>query len=68
MNLLISLRLEQAMRLLQTDMRVKDVAHAVGYDDPLYFSRLFRRHYGCSPSEARRDVEQGVAAGLRDGG
>lgn len=57
MNLLISLRLEQAMRLLQTDMRVKDVAHAVGYDDPLYFSRLFRRHYGCSPSEVRRDVE-----------
>lgn len=68
MNLLISLRLEQAMRLLQTDMRVKDVAHAVGYDDPLYFSRLFRRHYGCSPSEARRDVEQGAAAGLRDDG
>ena len=57
MNLLISLRLEQAMRLLQTDMRVKDVAHAVGYDDPLYFSRLFKRHYGCSPSEARRDPE-----------
>ena len=56
------------MRLLQTDMRVKDVAHAVGYDDPLYFSRLFRRHYGCSPSEARRDVEQGAAAGLRDDG
>ena len=66
MNLLISLRLELAMRLLQTDMRVKDVAHAVGYDDPLYFSRLFKRHYGCSPSEARRDVEQGAAAGLRD--
>ena len=68
MNLLISLRLEQAMRLLQTDMRVKDVAHAVGYDDPLYFSRLFKRHYGCSPSEARRDVEQGAAARLRDDG
>ena len=66
MNLLISLRLEQAMRLLQTDMRVKDVAHAVGYDDPLYFSRLFKRHYGCSPSEARRDPEQGALAGLRD--
>ena len=68
MNLLISLRLEQAMRLLQTDMRVKDVAHAVGYDDPLYFSRLFKRHYGCSPSEARRDPEQRVAAGLGDEG
>ena len=67
MNLLISLRLEQAMRLLQTDMRVKDVAHAVGYDDPLYFSRLFKRHYGCSPSEARRDPEQRVAAGLGGG-
>ena len=53
MTLLVSLRLEQAMRLLQTDMPVKDVARAVGYDDPLYFSRLFRRHYGCPPSAAR---------------
>ncbi len=55
MNLLVALRLEQAMRLLQTDMRVKDVARAVGYEDPLYFSRLFKRHYGCAPSAARRE-------------
>ncbi len=54
MNLLIALRLEQAMRLLQTDMSVKDVARAVGYEDPLYFSRLFKRHYGCSPTAARK--------------
>ena len=54
MSFLIALRLERAMQLLQTDMLVKDVARAVGYDDPLYFSRLFKRHYGCSPEAARR--------------
>lgn len=54
MSFLVALRLEHAMQLLQTDMSVKDVARAVGYDDALYFSRLFKRHYGCSPSEARR--------------
>lgn len=53
MSLLISLRLERAVSLLQTGLPVKDVAHAVGYEDPLYFSRLFKRHYGISPSQAR---------------
>ena len=53
MNFLIARRLERAHQLLQTGMLVKDVAAAVGYDDPLYFSRLFKRHYGCSPQAAR---------------
>lgn len=53
MNFLIACRLEHAYRLLQTDMLVKDVAAAVGYDDPLYFSRLFKKHYGFSPQMAR---------------
>ena len=54
MSFLIALRLERAMQLLQTSLLVKDVARAVGYDDPLYFSRLFKRHYGCSPEAARQ--------------
>ena len=53
MSLLISLRLERAMQLLQTDLRVRDVAAAVGYADPLYFSRLFKKHLGISPDKAR---------------
>lgn len=32
---------------------VQEVARACGYDDPYYFSRVFRRQYGCSPRAVR---------------
>ena len=40
--------------LLDLDMPIGDVARECGYDDPLYFSRVFRRTVGVSPSEYRR--------------
>jgi len=32
---------------------VKEVAERVGFEDPLYFSRLYRKHRGSSPSATR---------------
>lgn len=32
---------------------VAEIAMAVGYDDALYFSRVFRKEFNCSPSEYR---------------
>lgn len=47
-------RMQQAADLLVgTGQAVKQVARAVGYSDPLYFSRVFKRHYGISPSGYR---------------
>ena len=40
--------------LLDLDMPIGEVAAECGYDDPLYFSRVFRRTVGVSPSEYRR--------------
>ncbi|MFW5846142.1 MAG: helix-turn-helix domain-containing protein [Planctomycetota bacterium] len=34
------------------------IAAAVGYADPLYFSRVFRRHSGCSPRSLRQGLRQ----------
>lgn len=49
---LIRLRIEKAKRLLvgHPHLEVKQVAAAVGYEDPLYFSRLFKRETGLNPS------------------
>lgn len=50
-----SLRMIKARRLLlDPDLPVSEVAEACGYDDALYFSRVFRRVCGVSPSEYRR--------------
>ena len=49
-----SLRMARARQLLDTtDATVAEVGREVGYDDPFYFSRHFRRHHGMSPSNFR---------------
>jgi AraC-like DNA-binding protein len=54
---LIMRRMERARDLLvQTTLPVAEVAVAVGYDDPAYFSRLFARETGCPPGVWRRDA------------
>lgn len=55
------LKLELALSLLgvtEPELSVADVARRVGYDDPLYFSRVFRRHVGMSPSHYRAESER----------
>jgi signal transduction histidine kinase/DNA-binding response OmpR family regulator/ligand-binding sensor domain-containing protein len=50
-----SLRLTQSCHLLtSTQMNISDVAYAVGFEDPKYFTRLFSEEYGSSPTEFRR--------------
>lgn len=48
------LRMASARELLDTtDRTVASIAHQVGYDDPLYFSRQFRKAHSMSPTEYR---------------
>jgi AraC-like DNA-binding protein len=55
LGLLIRLRLQRAMDLLQQgNHNVAEAAAMVGYDDPFYFSRLFRKHMGLPPSACRQ--------------
>ncbi len=47
-------RLDRARRLLrQTDLPAGQVARAVGFRDAHYFSALFKKHTGCSPTAYR---------------
>lgn len=49
------LRTEKARELLlQTDLRVMDIASACGYKDSSYFNRIFHRKYGTSPEQYRK--------------
>ena len=51
----ISRKLFEADRLLHTfpSMPIKEVAHRLGFDDPLYFSRFYRKNRGVPPSSSR---------------
>ena len=40
--------------LLATDEPISGVAFAIGFSDPLYFSRLFKKKYGQSPEKYRK--------------
>jgi len=51
---LIALRLDYAMRLLKTtDKTISEVCFESGFSSPSYFSKLFIRRFGKSPSQCR---------------
>lgn len=52
----IHLKIEKARKyLINTRLKVKEISHKLGYDDPYYFSRIFTRHVGLSPAKYRKE-------------
>ncbi len=51
---LTNLRMQRARALLQAGKsNVKEAAHAVGYEDEGYFSKVFRKYFGVPPRDVR---------------
>jgi AraC-like DNA-binding protein len=49
-----TVRLKNARQLLETsNLTVSEIAYQVGFNDPAWFSRVFKEEYGVSPTEAR---------------
>lgn len=56
---LTRIRMEQAVKLMKdTDKKLETISFLVGYDDYNYFSRVFRKKIGISPSEYRSTLAQ----------
>ena len=61
---LMDFRLQQSiLRLQRANYTVKQSALESGFNDPLYYSRLFKLRYGVSPHAYRASQEQ---RGYRD--
>ncbi len=49
------LRVEDAKRRLEvSDTPVDDISYSIGYEEPAFFRRLFKRTTGLTPSAYRR--------------
>ena len=61
MQYLLTIRVNNAASLLETtDYSMAEIAAIIGYEDPLYFSRLFRKIKGVSPRDYRNLVKDGA--------
>ena len=47
------IRLERAASLLRTGVSVAEAAEMTGFDNPKYFSTVFKKYFGISPSKYR---------------
>jgi AraC family transcriptional regulator, arabinose operon regulatory protein len=55
LNYLIHLKIQEACHLLDfSDMKINQISMLIGFDDPFYFSRIFTKTMGNSPSEYRK--------------
>lgn len=60
LSYILKIRITNAQHLLETtSYNVTEISSFVGYDNPLYFSRLFKNQTGLSPSEYRKQGSLG---------
>ena len=58
-NYLTAMRIEKAKELLaKTNMKLSAIAMEIGYNEPNYFSHVFRKMEGMTPKEYRNLVQQ----------
>lgn len=51
------LKIQEACKYLSfTDMSVKEISYSLGFQDPLYFSRLFKKRMSLSPTQYREKL------------
>lgn len=54
---ILSLRMVNAQSLLErTTYNIKEISEIVGYENPLYFSRVFKKEIGKSPTQYRKEM------------
>ncbi|WP_411033635.1 helix-turn-helix domain-containing protein [Shinella sp. BYT-45] len=63
-GMVLERRLLEAKRLLRFTIRpVEDIGWEIGFEDPAYFSRFFRKRTGLSPTEWRRRNSEAAGPG-----
>jgi signal transduction histidine kinase/DNA-binding response OmpR family regulator len=51
-DFIVSIRLKHSVKLiLEGNKKISEIAYLVGFNDPKYFTRCFKKHFGKTPSE-----------------
>lgn len=61
-KILTEIRIAEATRMMGSypDLPIQDIAYAVGYNDPHYFSRVYKAITGVPPSQEKKEKTQEV--------
>lgn len=53
-DFIIRMRMEKAVYMLKsTNKKIYEITTELGYQNPQYFSKIFKKYYGCTPNEFR---------------
>ncbi len=56
---LTHLRMEKAVELLNAgSWSIQEIANFTGYDDLVYFTKVFKKHYGIPPAQYRKQIQK----------
>jgi YesN/AraC family two-component response regulator len=54
-NLIREIKIREAMRLLKdSELNISEIAYNLGFSDPLYFSKYFKKEVGVAPQQYRK--------------
>ena len=68
-NYLKNIRIKEAKRLLaETDLKITDISHKVGYENDKHFMKIFKNICGVSPSDYRKNQVTVHSGNTRQGG
>ena len=66
-NLIRSVKIKKALPiLLDNSYNISEIAFRVGYNDPKYFTKCFRKELGLSPTKYRKFVGLGLKLSVSD--
>ena len=58
---LTSVRIDNAKKLMtENKYSIKEICYMSGYCDPNYFSKLFKKHVGISPTDYQKQIQGGL--------
>jgi AraC-like DNA-binding protein len=54
-NLIRDIKIREAIRLLKdSELNISEIAYNLGFSDPLYFSKYFKKEVGVAPLQYRK--------------